>query len=226
MSRTSDIENAAGLGIDTPAHESSLKMIDTRGIVLAVGSFESTLSPDIGIGYVIGTRTRMAQLARIRSVYGALPPAAEQRALADFLARGDYATHLKRQRQIYTERYEALARELRTQLGGRVAAVTRSAALQLAMWLAPDAHESSLIDACRAAGLRCRVLSTFSIATSRPPAVIVDYGPISVEAAPILAYEIAIQVASANGTGRSRDHRIRTDLEWTSELERTAVPPS
>jgi len=190
------IENAAGLGVDTPAHESSLKMIDTRGIVLTIGSFESTLSPDIGIGYVIGTRTRIAQLARVRSVYGALPPAAEQRALADFLARGDYATHLKRQRQIYSERYDALARELRTHLGGRVAAVTRSAALQLAMWLAPDADESSLVEACRAVGLRSRALSTFSIASPLPPAVIVDYGPISVEAAPTLAHEIANQLLS------------------------------
>ena len=189
------VENAAGLGIDTPTRESSLKMIDTRGVVLSIGSFETTLTPDIGIGYIIGTRTRIAQLAKVRSFFGALPPRAEQRALKEFLARGDYTTHLKRQRQIYTERYDAFASELRTHLGGRVAAVTRSAALQLAMWLAPDVDDLVLIEACRAAGVRARSLSTLTISTSLPPALIVDYASISVEAAPILAYEIASQLA-------------------------------
>lgn len=188
------VENAAGLGIDTPTRESSLKMIDTRGVVLSIGSFEMTLTPDIGIGYIIGTRTRIAQLAKARSFFGALPPRAEQRALKELLARGDYATHLKRQRKIYTERYDALASELRTHLGGRVVAVTRSAALQLAMWLAPDVDESTLVDACRAAGIHCRPLSAFSISTALPPALILDYGPISAEAAVIVALEIANQL--------------------------------
>ena len=202
------VENAAGSGIDTPPRESSLKMIDTRGVVLTVGSFELTLTPDIAIGYIIGTRTRVAQLAKVRSFFGALPPRAEQRALKELLARGDYAAHLKRQRQIYSERYDALAGELRRHLVGRVAAVTRSAALQLAMWLAPATDELTLIEACRAAGVRCRPLSAFAVSTAVPPALILDYGPISVEAAPIVAYDIANQLAATDEKGRSRAHWI------------------
>lgn len=196
------VENAAGLGIDTLPRESSLKMIDKRGVVLTVGSFESTLTPDVAIGYIIGTRTRIAQLARVRSFFGALPPRAEQGALKELLARGDYAVHLKHQRQIYTERYEALATELRTHLAGRVAAVTRSAALQLALWLGPGIDELTLIEACREAGVRCRPLSAFAISAAMPAVVILDYGPVSVEAAPIIARKIANHVGAASGKGR------------------------
>jgi GntR family transcriptional regulator/MocR family aminotransferase len=202
------VENAAGSGIDTPPRESSLKMIDTRGVVLTVGSFELTLTPDIAIGYIIGTRTRIAQLAKVRSFFGALPPRAEQQALREVLARGDYAAHLKHQRQIYTERYDALASELRSHLAGRVVAVTRSAALQLAMWLAPNVDELTLIEACRAAGVRCRPLSAYAISAAVPPVVILDYGPISVEAAPIVARKIANQAVATNEKGRSRAHWI------------------
>lgn len=200
------VENAAGAGIDTPSRESSLKMIDTRGVVLTVGSFESTLTPDIGIGYIIGTRTRIAQLAKVRSFMGALPSRAEQRALKELLARGDYAAHLKRQRQVYMERYDALSGELRMRLAGRVVAVTRSAALQLAMWLAPNTDELALIEACRAAGVRCRPLSAFGVSTALPAVVILDYGPISVEAAPCIAEKIANPAGSESERRHSRAH--------------------
>src|ERR1051326_5441722 len=200
------VENAAGSGIDTPPRESSLRMIDSRGVVLTVGSFELTLTPDIAIGYIIGTRTRIAQLAKLRSFFGALPPRAEQRALKELLARGEYAAHLKRQRQIYMERYDALASELRTKLAGRVVAVTHSAALQLAMWLAPNVDESTLIEACRAAGVRCRPLSAYAASAAVPAVVILDYCPISTPDAPIVAHEIANQLAVPNEKGRLRAH--------------------
>lgn len=202
------VENAAGSGIDTPPRESSVKMIDTRGVVLTIGSFELTLTPDIAIGYIIGTRTRIAQLSKVRSFFGALPSRAEQRALKEILVRGEYAAHLKRQRQTYTERYDALAGALRTQLIGRVVGITRSAALQLAMWLAPNIDEVTVIEACRAAGVRCRPLSAFAVSAAMPAVVILDYGRISVEAAPMIAHKIASHLASTNAKGRSRAHWI------------------
>ncbi|HEX3581741.1 MAG TPA: PLP-dependent aminotransferase family protein [Thermoanaerobaculia bacterium] len=193
------IENADAAGIDTAARESSLKMIDTRGVVLSIGSFETTLSPEVGIGYIIGTQTKITQLAKVRSSYGTLPPAPEQRALKEFLTRGDFAAHLKRQRQVYMERYEAFAREIQTHLGGRIVGVTKSAALRLIVWLAPDADESTLADAFHAVGLRCRPMSALTIANPLSPAVLVDYGTIAAETAPVLAQEIANQLRPATG---------------------------
>jgi GntR family transcriptional regulator/MocR family aminotransferase len=202
------IENADALGIDTAARESSLKMIDTRGVVLSIGSFETTLSPDVGIGYIIGTQTRIAQLAKARSSYGSLPPAAEQRALKDFLTHGDYATHLKRQRQIYLDRYEAFARELSTHLGGNIVAVTKSAALQLTVWLAPGTDESRLAQAFYAVGIRCRPLSSWTVSTALSPALVVDYGTIAAETAPVLAQEVANQLLSEREPAGATVHRL------------------
>lgn len=205
------VENADAVGIDTAERESSLKMIDTRGVVLSIGSFETTLSPEVGIGYIIGTQTKITQLAKVRSSYGTLPPAPEQRALKEFLTRGDFATHLKRQRQVYMERYEAFARELQTHLGSRVVAVTKSGALRLIVWLAPDADESTLADACHAVGLRCRPLNALAISNRLSPAVVIDYGTIAAETASVLAQEIANQLRP--GADRAGRHLHREESQ-------------
>lgn len=201
------IENADAAGIDTTDRELSLKMIDTRGVVLSIGSFETTLSPEVGIGYIIGTQTKITQLAKVRSSYGTLPPAPEQRALQEFLTRGDFAAHLKRQRQVYIDRYEAFARELQTHLGGRIVGVTKSAALRLTVWLPPDADEATLADAFHAVGIRCRPMSAFTVANRLSPAVVVDYGTIAAETAPVLAHEIANQLRPSTDRNVSRVHR-------------------
>jgi hypothetical protein len=52
--------------------------------------------------------------------------------------------------------------------------------------------QPALINACLA-GIRCRPLRAFSISTTLPPALIIDYGPVSVDAAPVIAHEIANQ---------------------------------
>jgi GntR family transcriptional regulator/MocR family aminotransferase len=212
------IENAGALGIDTTSRESSLKMIDTRGVVLSIGSFETTLSPQVGLGYIIGTQTRIRQLAKVRSSYGTLPPAPEQRALKEFLTRGDFATHLKRQRQVYMERYDAFARELQTHLGGRIVGVSKSAALQMTVWLAPDADESTLADAFHAIGIRCRPMSALTVSNALSPAVVIDYGTIAAETAPVLAQEIANQLRPSDRP----DVRLRREEPRRSGEDRAA----
>lgn len=85
---------------------------DDRGRVIHVGTFSKTLSPTLGLGFVVAP----IELAkRFGEVAGCLNPATNsttQLALAEFLADGHYLRHLRHMKTLYRERRDALHRNL------------------------------------------------------------------------------------------------------------------
>ena len=87
----------------------SLHGLDAEGRVLYVGSFAKSMFPAMRLGFVIVPIDLRQQFLSARRAMDVHPPLLEQMALADFIGRGHYATHLRRMRSAYRERVEALA---------------------------------------------------------------------------------------------------------------------
>jgi GntR family transcriptional regulator/MocR family aminotransferase len=80
--------------------------LDADGRVIYVGSFSKTLFPALRLGFLI---LPTDLLPAARRVAGGPPPALDQAVLADFIAGGHFARHLRRMRAVYLERLQALA---------------------------------------------------------------------------------------------------------------------
>ena len=81
---------------------------DDRGRVIHLGTFSKTLSPTLGLGFVVAP-IELAE--RFGEVAGCLNPASNsttQLALAEFLADGHYLRHLRHMKTLYRERSHAL----------------------------------------------------------------------------------------------------------------------
>lgn len=81
---------------------------DDRGRVIHLGTFSKTLSPTLGLGFVVAP---MQLAERFGEVAGCLNPASNsttQLALAEFLADGHYLRHLRHMKTLYRERSHAL----------------------------------------------------------------------------------------------------------------------
>src|SRR6185295_16271833 len=83
--------------------------LDADGRVIYVGSFSKTLFPSLRLGFLIVPKALVAALVAARTVADQSPPVLDQLTLADFIAEGHFARHLRRMRQTYRERLEALA---------------------------------------------------------------------------------------------------------------------
>jgi GntR family transcriptional regulator/MocR family aminotransferase len=87
----------------------SLHGLDGEGRVVYVGSFSKSIFPALRLGFVIVPVDLRDQFMRIRVSTEVHPPLLEQMALADFIAEGHYARHLRRMRSTYRERLDALS---------------------------------------------------------------------------------------------------------------------
>lgn len=85
---------------------------DDHGRVIHVGTFGKTLSPTLGLGFVVAPIGLARQFGEVA---GCLNPASNlttQLALAEFLADGHYLRHLRHMKTLYRERRDALHRVL------------------------------------------------------------------------------------------------------------------
>jgi GntR family transcriptional regulator/MocR family aminotransferase len=78
-----------------------LKALDREGRVVYLGTFSKTMYSDLRIGYVVLPESLVEPFRRAKALLEPVPSGiAEQRALANFMASGGYARHLRRMRRV------------------------------------------------------------------------------------------------------------------------------
>jgi GntR family transcriptional regulator / MocR family aminotransferase len=86
-----------------------LQGLDTAGRVIYVGTFSKSVYPALRLGFLIAPAVLRDRLvATRRALADPQPPFLDQAILADFIAEGHFARHLRRMRSVYAERLAAL----------------------------------------------------------------------------------------------------------------------
>lgn len=114
--------------------------------VVHLGTFSKTLSPTLGVGFLVAPRPLAAHFAEVAATLSPAPSIAVQTALCRLLAEGHYLRHLRHMKRLYAARLAAL----RARLDGMGTEVTMSG-LALLLSLPSDADDVAI--AARALGL-------------------------------------------------------------------------
>ena len=150
--------------------------MDPRRVFL-LGSVSKTLSPALGLGWLVAPAA-MTSALREANLVAAAPPVLDQLALATFIDRGWYDAHLRAARRRFRTRRDLLVRTLGTQVPeGRVAGT--AAGLHILLHLPDGTDTRAAVRAAAAAGLRLSDLDDYRTKWSAENALVLGYGNIS-----------------------------------------------
>jgi GntR family transcriptional regulator/MocR family aminotransferase len=139
----------------------ALQGLDRHGVVLFAGSFSKVLFPALRLGYLVAPEDLVERFTAAKSILNRHAPLLEQTVLCDFLEDGHFGRHLRRMRNLYSERLGILLEEGRRHLAGALEISEIEAGLQTMGWLAKGLDARTVAKACAERGLEVTPLAWF-----------------------------------------------------------------
>lgn len=140
----------------------ALQGLDEHGLVIFAGSFSKVLFPSLRLGYMVVPPDLVDRFAAAISVATRHAPLLEQAILCDFIVEGHFGRHLRRMREVYAGRLNALLEGARRELCGLLEIIGVEAGLQVAGWLADGIDDVSATHAAARRRVEVVPLSAFS----------------------------------------------------------------
>jgi GntR family transcriptional regulator/MocR family aminotransferase len=180
----------------------ALQGLDRDARVLYVGTFSKVLAPGLRMGYLVVPPDLVERFRVVRWSMDICPPALLQAVLADFLAEGSFARHLRRMRALYRERRAALVDSLRNELGGLLRVEGERAGLHLLAVLAGGGNDRELAYRAAEDGLRTLPLSSCYLAAAKRQGFVLGYGGLDVPEIPSAVRRLARVLRDARASRR------------------------
>lgn len=150
----------------------ALQSLDRNGCVIYSNSFSKMLFPSLRLGFLIVPQTLLGAVAAARSVLQRFPAVLEQAVLAEFISAGHMEQHMRRMRDLYTERHDALVSIAQRELADVLRLSPVTAGLQTVGWLAEGIPESEASRQSAEQGIMALPLSSLTVERSMPPALV------------------------------------------------------
>ncbi len=158
----------------------SLQGLDGAGRVIYVGSFSKTIFPSLRLGFLVLPADLVEPFRRAHGVIDGHSPVTEQAVLADFIADGHYARHIRRMRAVYEERQQALVEAAGRELQGLLEVSPSEGGMHLVGWLPEGVDDVKAAGTAAAAGVFVRALSTCAVRRLRRGGLILGYAALSI----------------------------------------------
>ncbi|HKZ07999.1 MAG TPA: PLP-dependent aminotransferase family protein [Methylomirabilota bacterium] len=154
----------------------ALQGMDAAARVIYVGTFSKVLFPSLRVGYVVVPPALWDRFVRLREGLDIFSPTLPQAVLADFLAEGHFARHLRRMRKLYQGRRDALVGAVRRELGDLVTIVGAEAGLHLSVLLPPGVDDREVLRRAAAGGVTGSTLTSCYAGRRRRSGLILGFG--------------------------------------------------
>jgi GntR family transcriptional regulator / MocR family aminotransferase len=157
----------------------ALHALDESERVVHIGSFSTTLSPALGIAYLVLPTHLIAPFTTANTRFDATPVLSDEITLAHFMAEGHLSAHLARMRRLYQARQQELLEVLRARVGSLIDVPPTDTGFHFIGWLSDGIDANRVADAMADSALAVRSLADFRLAASGPPGLVVGFGSAS-----------------------------------------------
>ena len=183
----------------------ALHALDASGRVLYAASFSRTMFPALRLGYLIAPPPLAPRLRAARAALEEQLPSLEQLALADFIADGHFARHVRRMRLAYRARREALLEAARS--AGLPA--IHAEGLHAVAGLPPGCSAAEVAAAAARRHIEVLPLSDFCARASPPEALLLGFGAVRPEEMRDAVRELGAAIEETRRSAPTRSRRGR-----------------
>lgn len=113
----------------------ALQGLHPGGNIIYIGTFSKVLSPTLRINYMVLPHQLLRKYNQIFGDYASTVPLLDQRTLARFMEQGYWERHLRKMRNIYKKRYEAIIQAVDRYFGSSAQIVGQGAGLHIVLTL-------------------------------------------------------------------------------------------
>ena len=174
----------------------ALHGLDRAGRVLYIGTFSKVLFPSLRLGYLVAPPELLTGLIAAQHFLAVHLPLLEQLALTDFLVEGYFARHIRRMRQLYKERRDALVEALTRELGDKLEITVPEAGMHLAVWLPAGMSAQAVAQRAAAFGVHVLPISHFSQRTLQRDGLVLGFANSSPQELRAGAHALALALYS------------------------------
>jgi len=154
----------------------SLQGLDRDGRVLYMNSFNRLLPVGFHLGFIVLPAPLVEGFMGMAEAVGHAPSMLEQRALARFVAEGNYDRYLRRVRGFLADRQEVLIGALRRELGSSVVVAPADAGMHLVVTLDERfGSATSVAERAREAGVGVATVERFRLTPDRDRELVLFY---------------------------------------------------
>jgi GntR family transcriptional regulator / MocR family aminotransferase len=153
----------------------SLQGLDRAGRVIYLGTFSKLLFPSLRLGYAVLPDDLVQPFAAARYLTDRHSSGLLQGMMTEFILDGHFARHLRRMRVLYRERQEFFIDLLARHLRGVLEIPVIESGMYLTASLPPSWSDRTTTTALAAADVVTVPLSALTLATPRPPGLILGY---------------------------------------------------
>jgi GntR family transcriptional regulator/MocR family aminotransferase len=180
----------------------ALHGIDREARVIYIGTFSKVLFPALRVGYLVVPPDLVERFSAVREAMDICPPLLDSAVLADFIADGHFARHLRRTSLLYRERRATLVEALRTSLPQLEITGAEAGMHLVAIW--QGCGDRSIAENAARAGLRVMPLSSCYAGKPQKRGLVLGYGGVAAsEIAPAVRKLRAVVEASVDDARRS-----------------------
>jgi len=151
--------------MEFPSGRAPIASLPTADRVVYFDTFGKMLFPSLRVAYIVVPRDTVQRFQRADLTYDRPPPAPNQIILTDFLTSGQLAKHLRRCREAYAERRQALITALHEECAGLIAVESGQEGLFICARLPRGVDDVAIVAKARERGV---VLAALSPRYDRP----------------------------------------------------------
>jgi GntR family transcriptional regulator/MocR family aminotransferase len=153
----------------------ALAGIDGDARVIYIGTFSKTLFPGLRVGFLVAPAQLLGPLTAARAVADRFPPSLMEGALADLIASGGFANHIRRMRTRYRGARDLVAETLTRASNGWLRVQVPNQGLHLLALLPPDTSPDVARELRAAAATDGWLLSETRIAPTGPDGFVIGF---------------------------------------------------
>lgn len=131
--------------------------------VIYVGTFSKSMFPSLRLGYFVIPNSLVERLDQSVGSYLPAVPLLIQAAAAEFIDKGHFATHIRKAKKVYRERYHALELAIKTHLDDYLTLIPTETGFHALALFKRSFDERRVADCAEQKGILVRPLSNYCI---------------------------------------------------------------